>query len=125
MVMQVCMGAEGALVEELVRRLGTQPTHLSHLSGGLFFFGGTLRNLLMILLPLLSPLSPDGPSEESVEKPDTSSSVSGAWSFSLLLASSANTESEPSERESGSGGSTLPIDASGAFLLFVGGTGYF
>ena len=62
--------------------------------------GGTFRNL--------------GPSDESVEKPETSSSVSGGQS-SRRQASSRKTESEPSERsESCSGGSTLPIEARGA-----------
>jgi len=86
------------------RRLGTQPAHPSHFSRVRFFLEGTRRNRRQL-----------GPgASESVEKPETSSSVSTHCSSSSSFF--RNTESEPRDLESGSGGSTLPIDASGALL---------
>jgi len=85
------------------RRLGTQPAHPSHFSGIRFFLEGTRRNRRQL-----------GPgASESVEKPETSSSVSTHCSSSSFF---RKTESEPSDLVSGSGGSTLPIDANGALL---------
>lgn len=89
--------------EEAGRRLGTQPAQPSHLFGGRRFFGGTLRKRLQL-----------GPgASESVEKPLTSSSVSGGHSSRKSSCSRKN-ESEPRLLESGSGGSTLLIEARGA-----------
>lgn len=86
------------------RRLGTQPAHPSHFSRVRFFLEGTRRNRRQL-----------GPgASESVEKPETSSSVSIHCSSSSSFF--RKTESEPSDLESGSGGSILPIDANGALL---------
>lgn len=99
------------------RRLGTQPAHLSHLSGGLrlLLLSWLLNCCCNLLLPLplvLLERLVEGPgTSESVEKPETSSSVSSA---AQQQSCTAYIDSEPRERESGSGGSTLLIDVSGA-----------